>query len=606
MDKRHARTIVRCIALLTGLMVVAVGGVFLQTPVRAASGALPGGTSIAASISSPSSGSTVPTGNLEVHGTAQVGAPGGSQVTDLIYVLDVSGSTSDPGSCGDFNDDGASTVLDCEVRAFINLTSAAIQGTIRNVAVIAFGATAAIADLDQAPEDPIFKAPGASTNADPTPDVIEVLRSADEGRLTAFSSADVGRTTNFEAAVQAVGNVRSQAIGADRVIVAFLSDGIGTAGGPAVDDASALPADVDIEAFAFGGPTSCVERGVHSETGEVLDSLEEVATATGGSCTLASGLALSTVVPQIIASRLVRIDVSLDGATAVSPVTSQPLPQSGPVDVTWSRTFTDIAPGPHTICVTARGQDSGGDGSVQDCVDVVAQSTVDTDGDGVRDSEDDDDDNDGVSDADEIAAGSDPLSGDSAPEVCDGADNDADGQTDEGFADIDADGSADCVDGDDDNDGASDAVDNCAAASNADQADTDGDGTGDACDELTYVFTGFSAPVDNPAVVNVANAGRTVPVKYRITTLDGTPITDPASFEAVTSVKVGCGTLDVEGTDTVETYSGSSGLQNLGEGFWQVNWATPKSYAGATQGPCRVMTLDLADGSSHSANFRFR
>ncbi len=48
-----------------------------------------------------------------------------------------------------------------------------------------------------------------------------------------------------------------------------------------------------------------------------------------------------------------------------------------------------------------------------------------------------------------------------ASEQCNGADDNCDGQTDEGFADTDGDGLADCVDPDDDNDGSPDAKD-CA------------------------------------------------------------------------------------------------------------------------------------------------
>ena len=53
-------------------------------------------------------------------------------------------------------------------------------------------------------------------------------------------------------------------------------------------------------------------------------------------------------------------------------------------------------------------------------------------------------------------------------EVCDGLDNDGDGQIDEGF--------------DADNDGVADCFDNCPGTVNPDQTDTDNDGVGDACD----------------------------------------------------------------------------------------------------------------------------
>jgi hypothetical protein len=67
-------------------------------------------------------------------------------------------------------------------------------------------------------------------------------------------------------------------------------------------------------------------------------------------------------------------------------------------------------------------------------------------------------------------------------EVCDGSDNDCDGQFDEGFSDIDVDGQADCVDPDDDNDGVPDTHDNCPLTANPTQSDSDQDGLGDACD----------------------------------------------------------------------------------------------------------------------------
>jgi len=115
-----------------------------------------------------------------------------------------------------------------------------------------------------------------------------------------------------------------------------------------------------------------------------------------------------------------------------------------------------------------------------------------------------------------------------------------------------------------------------------------------------YTFSGFQQPIDN-GVPNTANAGQTIPVKWRLTDIStGAPISDPSSFVSVTSsvTPAACG----GSPDAVETYSGQSGLQYLGDGNWQFNWKTPKEYAGQ----CRTMSLNLADGTTRTAGFVFR
>jgi hypothetical protein len=113
-----------------------------------------------------------------------------------------------------------------------------------------------------------------------------------------------------------------------------------------------------------------------------------------------------------------------------------------------------------------------------------------------------------------------------------------------------------------------------------------------------YEPTGFFAPIDNTNT-NVAKAGQTVPMKWRVTDSEGNPVSDPAHFDEVSSTGDNC---EAGPTDEVETYSGNSGLQYLGDGNWQFNWKTPKDYAGQ----CRTLTLRLSDGGTLTADFKFK
>jgi hypothetical protein len=130
-----------------------------------------------------------------------------------------------------------------------------------------------------------------------------------------------------------------------------------------------------------------------------------------------------------------------------------------------------------------------------------------------------------------------------------------------------------------------------------DQDDDETEYTGTV--QVGYDFVGFSAPVSN-ATTNVAKAGRTIPLKWRLLDADGVPVTHLASAALSTADLTPCD-LGTTGDAEVET-SGGSGLQNLGDGFYQFNWKTPKSYASS----CKMLSLDLGDGAQHTALFQFR
>jgi hypothetical protein len=120
---------------------------------------------------------------------------------------------------------------------------------------------------------------------------------------------------------------------------------------------------------------------------------------------------------------------------------------------------------------------------------------------------------------------------------------------------------------------------------------------------VLYDFRGFFSPVDNPGpynTMNVANAGQAIPLKWQLLDYAGNPVTNLIGVN-VTAVTLTCslGTT----TDLLEEYAaGSSGLQNLGNGFYQFNWKTPTGYARS----CKTMNLDLGEGTPRIALFQFR
>lgn len=127
----------------------------------------------------------------------------------------------------------------------------------------------------------------------------------------------------------------------------------------------------------------------------------------------------------------------------------------------------------------------------------------------------------------------------------------------------------------------------------------------DVFDPTMVNVLGFFQPVDNRPLVNTARAGRTVPLKWRITNTAGAGIQVPGLTVSVvtflTSTGSGVG-------DEIEVYSGASGLQYLGDGNYQFNWATPTTYANQERTVRVTLTASgfVFGPATREADFRFR
>jgi hypothetical protein len=116
---------------------------------------------------------------------------------------------------------------------------------------------------------------------------------------------------------------------------------------------------------------------------------------------------------------------------------------------------------------------------------------------------------------------------------------------------------------------------------------------------FVFTFTGFLPPVDNPPVLNVANAGRAIPVKFGLGGDRGLNIFASGS---PSSQAIACDTFAPEGvvTETV-TAGGSSLSYDAVTNRYTYVWKTDKSWTG-----CRELRLELIDGSVHTARFKLK
>jgi hypothetical protein len=115
---------------------------------------------------------------------------------------------------------------------------------------------------------------------------------------------------------------------------------------------------------------------------------------------------------------------------------------------------------------------------------------------------------------------------------------------------------------------------------------------------VLYNFTGFFSPVDNLPVLNQVKAGQNIPLKFSLSGNKGLGIL-AAGFPA--SQQVSCST-NVPINDMEETDNPGNSTLTYSPDTYHYNWKTEKSWAGT----CRVLTVKLNDGSTHTANFKFK
>ena len=116
---------------------------------------------------------------------------------------------------------------------------------------------------------------------------------------------------------------------------------------------------------------------------------------------------------------------------------------------------------------------------------------------------------------------------------------------------------------------------------------------------VRYAFSGFRRPVGDAAATSV-KAGQTVPLKYSLADATGTAMGNLQSFVSLASAPASCGG-SVLGPWETTAAADSRGLRYDNEsGQFHFNWRTDRRW----EGSCRMLRLELNDGSTHLMLFR--
>lgn len=129
--------------------------------------------------------------------------------------------------------------------------------------------------------------------------------------------------------------------------------------------------------------------------------------------------------------------------------------------------------------------------------------------------------------------------------------------------------------------------------------DSNNTGTAVRTVKVIYNFSGFFSPVSNPPTINQVNAGRSVPVKFSLGGNQGLGVLAAGSPY---SQQVTCGTNNVFDLQETGTAGSSSLSYDASSDRYNYVWKTESSWAGT----CRVLTVALIDGTTHTAVFKFK
>lgn len=113
-----------------------------------------------------------------------------------------------------------------------------------------------------------------------------------------------------------------------------------------------------------------------------------------------------------------------------------------------------------------------------------------------------------------------------------------------------------------------------------------------------HLFKGFEAPLKKSPVLNKANSGESIPVKFDFGTNEGQDILQSG---IATTQEINCETRELIGESTPALSTNGQGLKLLGENHYRYNWKTLKKW----EGTCRQLSLNFTNGEVATAYFNF-